>query len=346
MILRCAGRDASNDFDSVHSPELLAETLPETALRGHIEAAELAEMEQTNASVTKRNAKNASPKPADSDGPPPPPPLKTLINLHDFEQVAQRYLAPNAWAYYASAADDEISKRNNAKAYQKVALRPRILKKIRSVDTTTSILGHPVALPIYMSPVGVAKYAHPDGECALAAAAGKEGLAQVLANGSSMSVEKVRESRVTEDQPLFFQLYVNRDISKSVEMVKRAVKAGARAIWITVDSPVVGKREMDERLNLDVSATDSDAQGEGVAKIMASSISPFIDWDILSWLRELTDLPVVIKGIQCVEDAVLAYEHGVQGIVLSNHGGRSQDTYVKSTHKCSHEGGHYGIYQC
>jgi L-lactate dehydrogenase (cytochrome) len=74
-------------------------------------------------------------------------------------------------------------------------------------------------------------------------------------------------------------------------------------------------------------ATDSTAEGQGVAKVMASSISPFIDWDIFTWLRQLTDLPVVIKGIQCVEDAVLAYEHGVQGIVLSNHGGRSQDTY-------------------
>lgn len=73
-------------------------------------------------------------------------------------------------------------------------------------------------------------------------------------------------------------------------------------------------------------ALDSNAQGQGVAKIMASSISPAIDWDILSWIRNLTDLPVVIKGIQCVEDAVLAYDHGVQGIVLSNHGGRSQDT--------------------
>lgn len=76
----------------------------------------------------------------------------------------------------------------------------------------------------------------------------------------------------------------------------------------------------------DIQANDSDASGQGVAKIMASSISPYIDWEILTWLRNLTSLPVVIKGIQCVEDAVLAYEHGVQGIVLSNHGGRSQDT--------------------
>lgn len=330
MILRCAGKDATKDFDSVHPPELLAETLPETALRGHIESAELADMTvaKSNQSTKPEQISPTDPK---DDGIPPPPPLSTLINLHDFEKVAQRYLAPNAWAYYTSAADDEISKRNNAKAYQKVALRPRILKKVLSVDTTTSILGHDVALPVYMSPVGIAKYAHPDGECALAAAAGKEGLAQVLANGSSMSVEKVSQSRVTANQPLFFQLYVNRDISKSVEAVKRAVKAGARGIWITVDSPVVGKREMDERMNLDVSAIDSDAHGEGVAKIMASSISPFIDWDILSWIRGITDLPVVIKGIQCVEDAVLAYDNGVQGIVLSNHGGRSQDTYVKAT---------------
>ncbi|KAJ5234103.1 uncharacterized protein N7469_003271 [Penicillium citrinum] len=317
VILRCAGRDATRDFDSVHSLELLAETLPETTLRGHIESADLVQKEIGHGSSP------AQTSPRDLS---PPPPLNTLINLHDFERVAERYLSPNAWAYYTSAADDEISKRNNSKAYQKVALRPRILKKVPSVDTATSILGHPVALPVYLSPVGIAKYAHPDGECALARAAGKEGLAQVLANGSSMPVEKVRQSRLTEDQPLFFQLYVNRDISKSVESVTRAVKAGARGIWITVDSPVVGKREMDERLNLDISATDSDAQGVGVAKVMASSISPFIDWGILTWIRELADLPIVIKGIQCVEDAALAYEYGVQGIVLSNHGGRSQDT--------------------
>ncbi|KAJ5777638.1 hypothetical protein N7520_000884 [Penicillium odoratum] len=315
VILRCAGRDATNEFDSVHSKETLTEGLPKSALKGHIDATEL---------KTSNYAENTNPdcNPADSS----PPPLGTLINLHDFEQVAQKYLTANAWAYYSSGADDEISKRNNAKAYQKVSLRPRILRKIPSVDTTTSILGHKVSLPVYISPVGIAKFAHPDGECALAAAAGKDGLAQVLANGASMPIERVMEARTSADQPLFAQLYVNRDINKSVDTIRRAVKVGAQAIWITVDSPVVGKREMDERLNLSVTAEDSTAQGQGVAKIMASSISPFIDWSILSWLRDLTDLPVVIKGIQCVEDAVLAYEHGVQGIVLSNHGGRSQDT--------------------
>jgi len=100
--------------------------------------------------------------------------------------------------------------------------------------------------------VGLAKLAHPEGECALARAAGKEGLAQVLANGSSIPIENVRMSGVKEDQPLFCQLYVNRDIRRSENHIRRAEKAGASAIWLTVDSPVVGKREMDERVNLAV----------------------------------------------------------------------------------------------
>ncbi|KAJ6008286.1 hypothetical protein N7540_012262 [Penicillium herquei] len=317
VILRCAGKDATSDFDSVHSPDLLNEALPPTALQGRIDPAELCD--PNNSTNSSKDAKSD----VKNDG---PPRLSTLINLHDFEQVAQKYLLANAWAYYASGADDEISKKNNARAYQKVSLRPRILRKISAVDTRTSILGHSVSLPVYLSPSGIAKFAHPDGELALAAAAGKEGLVQVLANMASYPIERVSEARVSSDQPLFAQLYVNRDIDKSAEFVKRAVKAGAQSIWITVDSPVVGKREMDERLNLTFMSNDSDEEGQGVAKTAASSVSPFIDWSILSWLRDLTDLPVVIKGIQCVEDAVMAYEHGVQGIVLSNHGGRSQDT--------------------
>lgn len=222
----------------MHSTDVLSNALPESALLGHIDAAELGKSKQiANASNTSETG---------------PPPLSTLINLRDFEEVAQRYLPPNAWAYCSSGADDEISKCNNSRAYQKATLRPRILKKIANVDTSTSILGHPVSLPVYMSPVGIAKLAHPDGECALAAIAGEEGLAQVLANGSSMPVERVAQSQGLSVQCLFFQLYVNRDIQKSVEAVQRAIKAGVKGIWITVDSPVVGKREMDERLNLAV----------------------------------------------------------------------------------------------
>ncbi|BCS12728.1 L-lactate dehydrogenase [Aspergillus luchuensis IFO 4308] len=314
VILRCAGKDGTADFDSVHDKDVLSQALPQSALKGIVQPDTLAKasrpLPKTSATVEEN----------------PPPPLSSIINLNDFEKVAQQHLPPHAWAYYYSGADDEISKREGQEAYQRLSFRPRILRSIRSVDTATSILGQSVSLPVYMSPCGIAKFAHPDGECAMAAAAGEEGLAQVLANGSSMSIDAVRAAGIRPNQPLFQQVYVNKDIQKSEETVRRAVKAGASGIWITVDSPVVGKREMDERLNLEVQARDSSAKGQGVAKTMASSISPYIDWDILKWIRGLTDLPVVIKGIQCVEDAVLAYQHGVQGIVLSNHGGRSQDT--------------------
>ncbi|XRM47504.1 hypothetical protein ABZX51_010474 [Aspergillus tubingensis] len=314
VILRCAGKDGTADFDSVHDKDVLSQALPPSALKGIVQPDTLAKASRPLPKTSATTEEN------------PPPPLSSIINLNDFEKVAQQHLPPHAWAYYYSGADDEISKREGQEAYQKLSFRPRILRSIRSVDTTTSILGQSVSLPVYMSPCGIAKFAHPDGECAMAVAAGEEGLAQVLANGSSMSIDAVRAAGIHPNQPLFQQVYINKDIKKSEETVRRAVKAGASGIWITVDSPVVGKREMDERLNLEVQARDSSAKGQGVAKTMASSISPYIDWEILKWIRGLTDLPVVIKGIQCVEDAVLAYQHGVRGIVLSNHGGRSQDT--------------------
>ncbi|PWY67028.1 L-lactate dehydrogenase [Aspergillus eucalypticola CBS 122712] len=314
VILRCAGKDGTADFDSVHDKDVLSQALPPSALKGIIQPDTLVK------------ASRPLPKTSATAEENPPPPLSSIINLNDFEKVAQQHLSPHAWAYYYSGADDEISKREGQEVYQRLSFRPRILRSIRSVDTATSILGQSVSLPVYMSPCGIAKFAHPDGECAMAVAAGEEGLAQVLANGSSMSIDAVRAAGIHPNQPLFQQVYVNKDIQKSEETVRRAVKAGASGFWITVDSPVVGKREMDERLNLEVQARDSSVKGQGVAKTMASSISPYIDWDILKWIRGLTDLPVVIKGIQCVEDAVLAYQHGVQGIVLSNHGGRSQDT--------------------
>ncbi|RAH51378.1 FMN-dependent alpha-hydroxy acid dehydrogenase [Aspergillus brunneoviolaceus CBS 621.78] len=328
VILRCAGKDATADFDSVHDKSLLTEALEPSCLKGTIQPGTLSAPSPSSPPPSSPSPPSPLPKIVATKTTAPAPPLSTLINLHDFEKVAHQHLSPHAWAYYASGADDEHSKHANAKAYRKVSLRPRILRSIRAgVDTRTTILGQKVSLPVYMSPTGIAKLAHPDAECALAAAAGHEGLAQVLANGASMPIERVRAARTNpQHQPLFAQLYVNKDRRKSVETVRRAVEAGACGVWVTVDSPVVGKREMDERLNLEVQARDSSARGQGVAKTMASSISPFIDWEILTWLRNLTDLPIVIKGIQCVEDAVLAYQRGVQGIVLSNHGGRSQDT--------------------
>jgi L-lactate dehydrogenase (cytochrome) len=129
-----------------------------------------------------------------------------------------------------------------------VYLRPRILRNVEQIDTRASILGFPCTLPVFVSPAAMAKLAHPAGECAIAAAAGREGLIQVVSTASSMPVEKVMAARTRDDQPVFFQLYVYRDLEKSKALIARAERAGVKALWVTVDSPVMGKRERDERV--------------------------------------------------------------------------------------------------
>jgi L-lactate dehydrogenase (cytochrome) len=268
--------------------------------------------------------------------------LGAIINVEDFEIVAKRFLPPNAWTYYFSGADDEISKELNRKAFQRVYLRPRILRSVEVIDTRTTILGQKSSLPIFVSSAAMAKFAHLNGECTIASGVSKEGVIQVVSTSSSMSIEDIMEARVSNEQPVFFQLYVNRDMDKSKALIRRAEKAGVKAIWITVDLPVIGKRKKDERLKAEVNVgavgrsdlglsqvgenSGGISQGQQVASIartMSAIITPRLNWEDLSWIRETTSLPLVIKGIQCVEDALLAFEHLMQGIVLSNHGGRS-----------------------
>ena len=254
-----------------------------------------------------------------------------MISVNDFETVAKQYLSPTGWAYYSSAADDEYSKTEAARAFHKLTLRARVLRDVDLVDTRTTILGKSTSMPVYVSPSGLGKYAHPDAECAFARGAGKEGLIQVIPTSPSMSIEDIFHARESEEQPVFFQLYLNKDPEKAEALIRRVERLGASAIWLTVDSPVLGNRVQDDRLK--ASMAEEDEVGcmkevkPGVAKTASTGLlNPRLTWRHIAWIRQVTKLPLVLKGIQSVEDAVLAYDHGVEGIVLSNHGGRSQDT--------------------
>lgn len=176
------------------------------------------------------------------------PPLSSLINLDDFEQVAEKNLPSNAWAYYSSAAEDEITKDENRHAFTKVYLRPRILRDVGDIDTSTSILGHRCSLPVFICPAAMAKLAHPDGECAITTAAGHEELIQVVSTASSVPIHSVMKARIRDDQTVFFQLYVLKNLEKTKAMIRLAEESGVKALWVTVDSPVIGKRERDERV--------------------------------------------------------------------------------------------------
>ncbi|KAI5215605.1 L-lactate dehydrogenase [Aureobasidium subglaciale] len=317
LILKLAGKDASDEYDLFHNPELVKETLGPDARKGTIDVTTIPIMDKK--SEPREEAKRS-------------PPLSSMISVNDFEGVAEKTMTPTAWSYVSSGADDEISMRENADAYRKVFLRGRVLRKVGKVDCSTNILGYPSALPIYTSPVGLAKLVHPSGECAIATAAGKEGCIQVVNTVSSMPIEDIMNARISKDQPVFWQLYADKDLEKSKAFIKRVEKAGVAAIWLTVDSPVVGNRERDERsksvadIEEKIEEVVETTQSVGIAKANTGFINADLDWDIIDWLRKATKLPIVIKGIQTVEDAVAAFDHKVDGIVLSNHGGRSQDT--------------------
>lgn len=308
LLLKSAGQDATSDYDSIHNPDLISETLPESAFLGHINAN----------IVTKHDEREVEKSKLQS------PTLAGILNVDDFERVAYDNLSSTGWAYYASAADDEYSKQENARLYRMLTLRPRVLRKVSRISITTTILGKHSELPFYICPTGLGKYAHPNAECNLAAAAGKHGVIQVVPTSPSMSIESIVNARSSEQQPIFFQLYTNQDKAKTEAMIKRVERLGFSSLWITVDSPVLGKRERDDRLK---GGSTKDERKPGLAKVSSSGLlNPNLCWEDLTWIKSQTKLPLVLKGIQTVDDAVLAYQNGVQGIVLSNHGGRSQDT--------------------
>ncbi|KAI9638614.1 L-lactate dehydrogenase [Dioszegia hungarica] len=256
--------------------------------------------------------------------------LGVIVNMKDFEKFAEPMLSKVAWAYYASAADDEITKNSNASAYQNVTFRPRILQRVAKADCTTTIMGKESALPLFISPAAMAKLGHPDGEINLTKGAANTGIIQCISSNASCSVEEINAARAP-GQPLFFQLYVNRKREVAAELIKKVDRLGMDAIMMTGDAPVGGKRERDLRLKGEFEGpaggvSEKSGETQGVSQAMFAGVDPDLHWDDIPWVRSLTDTPIIIKGVQTVEDALLAYERGADGILISNHGGRQLDT--------------------
>jgi L-lactate dehydrogenase (cytochrome) len=270
------------------------------------------------------------------------PPLETLLNTYDFEEVASRTLTPKAWAFYWSAATDLHTKRRNNSAYADIGLRPRILKNVRDCSSATTMLGQKLSVPIFCAPAALAKLAHPDGEAEMARGCKAAGVPECVSTAASLPIEDIfaaAKGGVYGDgnmgeMPLFFQLYVDKQREKSVALLRKVEALGAKGILVTVDAPVAGKREADERVKADegLVAPNSgvravnDKKGGALGRIMASFIDPSLTWDDIPWLRKHTKLPIVLKGIQTAMDAKRAMEAGIDGILISNHGGRSLDT--------------------
>lgn len=262
-----------------------------------------------------------------------------LINTFDFEAAARERLDRMAFDYYASGAHDEITLAENHAAYDRLRLRYRVLRGTGERDLATPLLGSRLAMPILAAPTAFQRMAHPDGELATARACGAAGTAMILSTLSTTPLEQVTAAA---DGPVWFQLYFYRDRPTTAELVARAAEAGCEALVVTVDAPLLGTRERDVRNrfhlpeglsleNLTAEGTrgiQRTEEGSGLAAYVATLLYPDLDWDDVAWLRSITELPVLLKGIVHPEDARLAVEHGASGLVVSNHGGRQLDTAI------------------
>ncbi|KAF9446522.1 hypothetical protein P691DRAFT_794412 [Macrolepiota fuliginosa MF-IS2] len=323
IILKYAGVDATEAYEPIHPPDAITTNLP---IEKHIGAVDPNTIIRTVKQVTEEDRRRQALLDAR-------PPIDEILNFHDFEAVAKTVLPAKAWAYYSSGGDDEITIRENRAAFQRVWFRPRVLRDVSNVDWTTTILGQKSSMPVYISATALGKLGHPDGELNVTRAAAKHGVIQMIPTLASCSFDEIVDA-AQPGQPLFLQLYVNRDREITKRYVQHAEKRGVKALFITVDAPQLGRREKDMRMKaVDDSGTAKVQEGQqdvkkdqGVSRAISSFIDPSLSWKDIPWFRSITNMPIILKGVATPEDALLAYDAGVQGIVLSNHGGRQLDT--------------------
>jgi 4-hydroxymandelate oxidase len=268
------------------------------------------------------------------------------LNLFEYEQLATKCLSQMALDYYASGAWDEVTLRDNRAAFERFKLRPRVLVDVRDRNLTTKVLGQPLQMPLFIAPMAFQCLANPQGEVATATAAASGGVGMVLSTLSTKSIEEV--AAVCHDTnlhtPQWFQLYIHKDRGLTRALVERAYAAGYKALCITVDAPVLGRRERDKRnefalpvgIQLANLTTLSGLnipheEGEsGLFTYVAQQLNPAVTWDDLEWFESLCPLPLVLKGILRGDDAARAVECGAKAIVVSNHGGRQLDGAIAS----------------
>jgi isopentenyl diphosphate isomerase/L-lactate dehydrogenase-like FMN-dependent dehydrogenase len=258
-----------------------------------------------------------------------------LLNVRDYERAAEERLDPAAFGYIAGGANDEWTMRENLAAFERWVLRPRMLVDVSEVTTATTILGTETSLPVLVAPTAYQRMAHPEGELAMARGAAAAGAVLCLSTLATATIEEVAAS--APDAARWFQLYWSRDRDAVRDLLERAAAAGYRAVILTVDLPELGRRERDLRTGFeipeDVPVPAFLALAES-ASLRPDQINLLVDtsltWRDLEWLRSVTSLPLLVKGILTAEDAALAVEAGVEGIVVSNHGGRQLDGVAAS----------------
>ncbi|MFC4531191.1 alpha-hydroxy acid oxidase [Sphaerisporangium dianthi] len=249
------------------------------------------------------------------------------VNLRDFEPAARARLDPAHYDYFAGGAQDEITVAANEAAFRRHTLVPRILRGQGAPRLEVTVLGESASMPILLAPTAFHRLAHPDAERATARAAAEAGVIMIAAMLSTVTIEQIAACGAK----LWFQLYIQPDLDFTASLVRRAEDAGCRALVVTADSPALGRNERGDRNRFhDLPPGIHCANMEEEGKVRQVVLSPDISWRHVDWLKETTSLPIVLKGVLHPEDARLAVEHGVDGLIVSNHGGRQLDTVPAS----------------
>lgn len=263
--------------------------------------------------------------------------LDAAVNLFEIEQLGRSRLEPMARDYYASGANDELTLDRNRAAFDRTELWYRVLAGVGERDTATEVLGTPLSLPVMVAPTAFHRLAADAGEAATARAASGAGTVMINSTLSTTAVEDVVAAATA---PVWFQLYIYRDRAATRALVERAERAGCSALVLTVDAPLLGRRERDVRnrfrlpaglrienmLAAGLDELPRDTADSGLAAYFASLLDPALDWSDIDWLCSITRLPVVIKGLVRADDARRAVDHGASAVVVSNHGARQLDT--------------------
>ena len=265
------------------------------------------------------------------------------INLNEYEELAKKILPHNIWDYIEAGRGDEISLKRNTEIYDEVFLRPNKMVDIAEIKMSTTILGDKTSFPLMIAPAGGHTFCDEDGELSTIRAAKKENIIAGVGTNSSYTIEDISKET---DTPLWFQIY---HLTKEIDemLVKRAEKSGYKVIALTVDGPVPGMdnlrpKERDirnafvtppntERVNL-IGEIAGLGYKQGDPEVLLGGLNPVnqLLWEDITWFKSLTDLPIVIKGLQSAHDAKKAIEYGADGIVVSNHGARGVDTLMPS----------------
>jgi 4-hydroxymandelate oxidase len=245
-----------------------------------------------------------------------------LVNLRDFEAAARTCLDPVYYDYFASGAQDETTVAANEAAFRSRTLIPRVLRGCPPPRLETSVLGQTSAMPVLIAPTAFHRLACPDAEVATGRAAAAADVIMIAAMLSTVTIEEIAATGAK----LWFQLYIQPDLAFTESLVRRAETAGCRALVVTVDSPTLGRNERGDRNNFhDLPPGVYCANMGAAGHVRQVVLSPAISWWHVDWLRETTSLPILLKGVLHPADAKLAVEHGVDGLIVSNHGGRQLD---------------------